>query len=94
MPIMNGLEFIKALRDLKYETPIVFYTGHGNKELMMEAIKYGAFDFLDKPQLTGLEEVISRGMKEGLQRQNSKIESTEQLISYYQKLLKEIDIKE
>ena len=44
MPNMNGVEVLKKIRELKQETPFIFYTGHGSRELMKEAIKYGALD--------------------------------------------------
>ena len=54
MPKMNGVEVLRTIREQKNEVPFIFYTAHGNDELMMEAVKYGAFDFLDKPTITGL----------------------------------------
>ncbi len=91
MPKMNGLEFIKQLRTQNDNTPLIFFTGHGNRELMLEAIKYGAFDFLDKPKLDGLEEVVSRGMTEGFERKTLAQESEEEIMNAYAKLMKEID---
>jgi YesN/AraC family two-component response regulator len=66
MPKMNGIEVIKNLRAQNVDIPFIFYTGHGNHELMLEAVKYGAFDFLSKPGMDGMEEVIQRGLKKGL----------------------------
>lgn len=88
MPQMNGVEVIKKVRDLGSNVPFIFYTGHRNTELMFEAVKYGAFDFLDKPHFEGLEEVISRGMKDGFSP--DKQSSQEDMMSEYQKLLKEV----
>lgn len=88
MPKMNGVEFIKRIREDKIDIPLIFYTGHGNQELMMEAAKYGAFDFLDKPNLEGLEDVVAAGLKAGLNKESTDERSFE---SDYQKLLKEID---
>jgi DNA-binding NtrC family response regulator len=89
MPKMNGVEVIKKIRDIGSDVPFIFYTGHGNQELMMEAVKYGAFDFLDKPNLNGLEDVISRGLKEGF-KSNSEEVSEEAYISEYKKLLEQL----
>jgi two-component system chemotaxis response regulator CheY len=60
MPIMNGGEFIKAFRKFDEKTPFVFFTAHGNRELMLEAIQYGAFDFIDKPHFDNLFDVIDK----------------------------------
>jgi len=91
MPKMNGVEFIKKIRSFGNNVPFVFYTGHGNQKLMMEAIKYGAFDFLDKPDLDGLEEVISQGLKEGFTRKTNRELTEDAYISDYRKLLEQID---
>lgn len=91
MPKMNGVQFIKAIREKNIDTPFIFYTGHGNKDLMLEAVKYGAFDFLDKPQLDGLEEVVARGMKEGFNKKVKNKKSADEQMSEYQKLLTEFD---
>jgi DNA-binding NtrC family response regulator len=60
MPIMNGVEFIKEFRKFDEKTPFVFFTAHGNRDLMLEAIQYGAFDFIDKPHFDNLFEVIEK----------------------------------
>lgn len=65
MPKMNGIEVIKRLHEKKVTIPFIFYTGHGSNDLMDEAARFGAFDFLNKPNLTGLEEVVERGLKSG-----------------------------
>lgn len=91
MPKMNGVELIKKIRAQGNEVPFIFYTGHGNRDLMMEAIKYGAFDFLNKPDLDGLEEVVSRGIKEGLERKKGGPVPSDAYISEYQRLLKDLD---
>jgi DNA-binding NtrC family response regulator len=87
MPNMNGVEVLKKIRELKQETPFIFYTGHGSRELMKEAIKYGALDFLDKPCLDGLEEIVERGLQLGTQSESNSETSQEEFISEYSKLL-------
>jgi FixJ family two-component response regulator len=49
MPGINGLEFQKALIQLRREEQLVFITGHGNIPMCAEAMKAGAVDFLAKP---------------------------------------------
>ncbi|MBL7544203.1 MAG: response regulator [Bdellovibrionaceae bacterium] len=49
MPIMNGLVFLRELRALGLETPFVFFSGYGDKEKTIEALRLGALDFLEKP---------------------------------------------
>ena len=49
MPGMSGLELQQALIACGCHLPIVFITGHGDVELAVQAMKHGAFDFLEKP---------------------------------------------
>ena len=49
MPGMSGLELQQALIARGCRLPIVFLTGHGDVELAVQAMKHGAFDFLEKP---------------------------------------------
>ena len=46
---MDGLETLKKLRETGSEIPVVMISGHGTIEIAVEATKYGAFDFLEKP---------------------------------------------
>ncbi|MFP5384439.1 MAG: response regulator transcription factor [Bacteriovoracia bacterium] len=88
MPKMNGVELLKKVREDNKKIPFIFYTGHGNKGLMIEAAKYGALDFLSKPHLEGLEEVVNLGLRQGLSPEDPPQESS--FISEYQDLLKEL----
>lgn len=49
MPKMDGIEVLTALQKEKIEIPVVMISGHGNIETAVEAIKLGAFDFIEKP---------------------------------------------
>ena len=49
MPGISGLELQQALIARGCRLPIVFITGHGDVELAVQAMKHGAFDFLEKP---------------------------------------------
>ncbi len=91
MPKMNGVDVIKKIRKSGNDVPFIFYTAHGNHDLMMEAVKYGAFDFLNKPNLDGLEDVVSRGLKEGFNRKTGVTASEDAYVSDYQKLLEQIE---
>jgi two-component system response regulator FixJ len=49
MPGMSGLELQQALNLRGQIIPVIFITGHGDVPMAVEAMKNGAFDFLQKP---------------------------------------------
>ncbi len=49
MPKMDGMEVLQKALEAGIETPIVMISGHGNVETAVEAIKIGAYDFIEKP---------------------------------------------
>lgn len=49
MPQMDGIEVLDKLQDLSAETPVIMISGHGNIDTAVEAIKKGAYDFIEKP---------------------------------------------
>ena len=49
MPQMDGMEVLDALVSQRIDSPVIMISGHGNIETAVEAIKKGAFDFIEKP---------------------------------------------
>lgn len=49
MPIVDGLDVLSKAVKLNIDTPIIMISGHGNIETAVQAIKDGAFDFIEKP---------------------------------------------
>lgn len=49
MPDMDGIELLQKLADKPNLPPIVIITGHGEVEMAVKAMKFGAFDFIEKP---------------------------------------------
>jgi DNA-binding NtrC family response regulator len=49
MPEMNGIEFLEELKNQGAMIPVIMITGHGDIETAVEALKKGAFDFIQKP---------------------------------------------
>lgn len=49
MPGMDGIEALKAIKEIQPEAQIILLTGHATVEKGVEAIKLGATDFIEKP---------------------------------------------
>ncbi|HNU76777.1 MAG TPA: sigma-54 dependent transcriptional regulator, partial [Prolixibacteraceae bacterium] len=49
MPGMDGIEVLDKLSEISADLPVVMISGHGNIDTAVEAIKKGAFDFIEKP---------------------------------------------
>lgn len=63
MPEMNGIEFLKYVRQEYPDIPFILFTGRGRKEIVIEAINNGAEFYLQKggrplPQFTELAQKI------------------------------------
>ena len=49
MPKMDGMEALERIQSLKPEIPVIMISGHGTIDTAVEAVKNGAFDFIQKP---------------------------------------------
>src|SRR5438067_5483118 len=49
MPGMDGLELLAEIRMRRPDTPTLMITGHGEHELVVDALRGGAYDFIPKP---------------------------------------------
>jgi DNA-binding response OmpR family regulator len=49
MPGLSGLEVISELRAHDMDVPVLAATGHGNKDMVVELMRLGCQDYLDKP---------------------------------------------
>lgn len=49
MPGMDGMQFLKKLMSTDSALPVIMITGHGDVPMAVEAMRVGAFDFLEKP---------------------------------------------
>lgn len=49
MPVMDGLDTLKELKAKGFVNPVIIISGHGDVKTAVEAVRYGAFDFLEKP---------------------------------------------
>jgi len=58
MPGLDGIETLKALREINPDLQIILLTGHATVQKGVEAIKQGAVDLLEKP--AKLEDLLSK----------------------------------
>lgn len=49
MPGMDGMEVLEAMEKENIDAPVIMISGHGNIDTAVQAIKKGAFDFIEKP---------------------------------------------
>ena len=49
MPGMGGLALLNRLQQLDADLPVILLTGHGDVPMAVEAMRAGAYDFLEKP---------------------------------------------
>ncbi|MEO6890140.1 MAG: hybrid sensor histidine kinase/response regulator [Ktedonobacteraceae bacterium] len=49
MPGMDGLALLTRIKESRPETPTLLITGHGEHDLTLQALRGGAYDFIQKP---------------------------------------------
>ena len=49
MPDVDGITLLRDIRQQGNTCPVVMISGHGTVETAVEAIQYGAYDYLEKP---------------------------------------------
>tara|TARA_Y100001978_G_scaffold203310_1_gene228163 strand:+ start:2646 stop:4610 length:1965 start_codon:yes stop_codon:yes gene_type:complete len=49
MPVMNGIELLRALKAEDDDVEVIMISGHGDMKLAIESLKYRAADFITKP---------------------------------------------
>ncbi|MEP3266013.1 MAG: sigma-54 dependent transcriptional regulator [Hyphomicrobiales bacterium] len=77
MPDMDGFEFLQHVLDIDFELPVVLVTGHGDVQMAVEAMRKGAYDFIEKPYAPDhLTEVVRRAIdKRRLTLENRELRS-------------------
>jgi len=93
MPVMDGLEFLKRIKDITPFTPVAIITGYPTFENAVEAMKEGARDFIVKPfNVDKIKNTIDRLLKERRLMGNPKTISQEELKKELIRRLHEIAI--
>ena len=49
MPVMDGIELLRRIKQDDPETEVIMITGHGDMDLAIESLKHEATDFITKP---------------------------------------------
>src|SRR5215471_1308702 len=49
MPGMDGLALLKIIKEMRPDTPTLLIAGHGEENLAIQALRGGAYDFIQKP---------------------------------------------
>ncbi len=77
MPGTDGISLLKEWHEEGLEVPVIMISGHGNVETAVEAVRHGAYDFLEKPLSTAkLLVTIERALlTRNLKRENKQLRS-------------------
>ena len=84
MPGMDGIEVLKEIKHRNEETQVIIITGHGDIDSAIEALQYGASDFINKP-------VRDEALAIALKRAQEKIAITRQLKEYTEDLEEKVE---
>ncbi|MFQ5589961.1 MAG: sigma-54-dependent transcriptional regulator [Phycisphaerae bacterium] len=78
MPRMNGLEFIRDVRSAGCDAPIIMMTAFATVPTAVEAMKLGAFDYIQKPfEVATLTALAERAMEHArLRRENEALRTS------------------
>jgi DNA-binding NtrC family response regulator len=61
MPGLTGIQVIERAKDISPSTECIVLTGNGSKQTAIEALRFGAFDYIDKPySLATLEKLLNQ----------------------------------
>lgn len=78
MPGMSGLELQQHLAQDNNCLPVIIVTGHGDVKMAVNAMKHGAFDFIEKPYNDQVMlDLLQTALKECERRRSAKMEHKE-----------------
>lgn len=72
MPGMNGMELLARVRALDADLPVILLTGHGDVPMAVDAMREGAYDFLEKPFSP---ETLLRNLRRALEKRQLILEN-------------------
>ncbi len=95
----TGLDFLRWAAETELETPIIMVTGHGREDVAVEAMKLGAYDYLNKTDIKldlipivinkALDRLVLRKAKEELDDERLTREKNALAIKIFQETVRE-----
>ncbi len=79
MPVMDGIELLRRIKQADPETEVVMITGHGDMDLAVKSLKYEASDFITKPINVDALEIALKRVQERIRMRTRLREYTEHL---------------
>lgn len=75
LPDLDGIELLRRAREMRPDLEVVVITGHGSVEKAVQAMKLGAYDFLEKPlEATALVKTVAKAVeKQRLSAENRQL---------------------
>ena len=96
MPVMTGVDLMKAVKERSPDTPVVIITGYGTLQTAQEAVRSGAFDYISKPyDVDAIRQVVGDAIRELREKQNQRqsLEQLRQMNSQLEVQVTELDRK-
>jgi two-component system response regulator HydG len=83
MPGVSGLELLRALKQLSPDTEVVMMTAYGTVETAVQAMREGAYDFVEKPlkRMTIIKSVRKAAEKQQLLQENRSLRNEIKLLT-------------
>lgn len=82
LPDGSGLDIVKIINAQYPSTPVAVITAHGSMDLAIEALKLGAFDFVNKPlELPRLRLLVENAVKAGQDAKEQTVETAPDLFA-------------
>ena len=61
LPFMSGLELLSEIKSVKPDIPVIVITAYGSENIASEAMKRGAYEFIEKPfELDEMTDLLER----------------------------------
>jgi signal transduction histidine kinase len=79
MPVMGGIELLKQVKRRSPDTQVIMITGHGDMDLTIDSLKFGATDFITKPVNVDILEIAVTKAVDQLIAQQKLVEYTQKL---------------